>query len=247
MFMRYGVFADIHSNLEALEVVLNFFEQEKIHHFICCGDLVGYGPNPNECIEKVRAIKHLLIVAGNHDMATVGMKDTRWFNDFAARAILWTKRHLTSSNSGYLTHLAKTVDQSQFFLVHGSPRDPIDEYLLSPTQFQESLRSFNNQVCFIGHTHLPNCFISDRLQRIKIKPPMSRDIIKIEPDAQIMYNPGSVGQPRDGDPRASCAIYDTDNMTVKLFRFEYNISAVQEKMRKAQLPLYLIERLLMGR
>ena len=245
--MRYGVFADVHSNQEALEVVLSFFEKEKIHNYICCGDLVGYGPSPNECIERGRNLKNLVIVGGNHDKATVGMKDTRWFNDFAARAILWTKRHLTCSNHGYLTRMNNAFDQSQFYLVHGSPRDPLDEYLLSPTQFQESLNFFKNAVCFVGHTHLPNCFISDCLKRVKIKPPMARDIIKIEPDSQVLYNPGSVGQPRDGDPRASCAIYDTEENTIKLYRLEYDVSAVQEKMKKVQLPLYLIERLATGR
>ncbi|MFH1379430.1 MAG: metallophosphoesterase family protein [bacterium] len=245
--MRYGVFADIHSNIDAFEVVLNYFEKEKIHQLICSGDIVGYGPNPNECIKRIRNLKNLVIVAGNHDKAVVGMKDTRWFNDFAARAILWTKRQLDCSNHGYLTKLHNTIDQSQFFVVHGSPRDPLDEYMLAPTQFQDAVTFYSSPVCFVGHTHVPNCFTYDSLKRIKIKSPMSKDTIKIEQDAQVMYNPGSVGQSRDGDPRASCAVYDTSNKTIKLVRLEYDIKSVQSKMRKAQLPLYLIERLSTGR
>lgn len=245
--MRYGVFSDIHGNLEAFLAVLVFFEQEKVSSFICCGDIVGYGPNPNECIEELLALKHCIIVGGNHDKAVVGMKDTRWFNDFASRAITWTRRQLTSSYHGFLTRMPNTADHSKFFVAHGSPRDPLDEYLLSPTQFQDSLEYFQSPICFVGHTHVPSCFLCDRLSRIKIKSPIAQEEIKIEPDSQMLYNPGAVGQPRDGDPRAACAIYDTDRKTVRLHHIEYDIAKTQGKMRRAQLPLYLIDRLAEGR
>ncbi|MFH1282291.1 MAG: metallophosphoesterase family protein [bacterium] len=245
--MLYGVFADIHSNLEALNVVLEFFKQHKIQNYICSGDIVGYGPNPNECISKLKALKRLYCVAGNHDRAVVGMKSPNWFNEYAQRVLLWTKRQLNESSRAFLIRLPLLYEHTHFSIAHGSPRDPIDEYLLSPIQFLDNLKYFHTQVCFIGHTHFPICFLRDKLGRVKLRNFQDGEKIKINPELKLVYNLGSVGQPRDNNTRACCALYDTDTKEISFHRLEYDVEKTQAKMRQAALPLFLIDRLAYGR
>lgn len=245
--MRFGIFSDVHSNLEALDAVLSLFRSERIQSFICLGDLVGYGPNPNECIQRVLSLKKVQVIAGNHDYAVVGLKELTWFNDLAARSLVWTKRHLSEENRNVLMRLPRLIDHSLFTLAHGSPRDPIDEYLLTPRQYLDNVEYFRTAVCFVGHTHLPCVFYADNLGIIQHKPLSDGEVFKIDPLGHTIVNVGAVGQPRDGDTRAPCAIYDSETLEVKLLRAPYDIPAVQDKMRKASLPLYLIERLSYGR
>lgn len=245
--MRFGIFTDVHSNLEALDAVLAHFKKERIQSFICLGDLVGYGPNPNECIQRVLSLKKVQVIAGNHDYAVVGLKELTWFNDLASRSLVWTKRHLTEENRNYLMRLPRLIDHSLFTLAHGSPRDPIDEYLLTPRQYLDNVEYFKTAVCFIGHTHLPCVFYADSLGIIQHKPLSDGEVFKIDSLGHTIVNAGSVGQPRDGDNRASCAIYDSESKEVTMIRCSYDIEAVQQKMRHASLPLYLIERLSYGR
>lgn len=245
--MRYGVFADVHSNLEALEAVLSFFKKERIQAFLCLGDIVGYGPNPNECIQKIGALKKIQITAGNHDYAAVGLKELTWFNNFAVRSLVWTRRQLKEENRSFLMRLPRLVDASLFTLAHGSPRDPIDEYLLTARQYLDNLEYFRTPICFIGHTHVPSVFYTDSLGMIQHKVLADGETFKIDGGGKTIVNVGAVGQPRDGDPRACCMIYDTEKKEVRLNRVKYDIEAVQEKMRQASLPLFLIERLGYGR
>jgi predicted phosphodiesterase len=245
--MRYGLFADVHSNLEALEAVFAFFRKERIQAFLSPGDIVGYGPNPNECIQKIASLKRLQITAGNHDYAVVGMKDTSRFNDFAARSLIWTKRALQEENRHYLMRLPRLVDASLFTLVHGSPRDPIDEYLLTARQYLDNLQFFRTPICLIGHTHVPSVFYADSLGMIQHKTLADGEVFKFDPQGKTIFNIGSVGQPRDGDPRACCAIFDSTKHEIKVTRCSYDIQSVQEKMKQASLPLFLIERLSYGR
>ena len=245
--MRYGVFSDVHSNLEALESVLSAFKKDRIQSFLCLGDIVGYGPNPNECVQKISGLKKVQATGGSHDYASVGMKEMTWFNDFAARALTWTKRHLKEENRNFLMRLPRLVDSSLFTMAHGSPRDPIDEYLLSSRQYLDNLEFFRTPVCFIGHTHVPCVFYTDSLGVIQHKPLAEGETFKFDPQGKTIVNAGSVGQPRDGDSRACGLIYDTDKNEVKMVRREYDIPAVQAKMKQASLPLFLIERLSYGR
>lgn len=245
--MRYGIFSDVHSNLEALEAVLAFFRKERIQSFICLGDLVGYGPNPNECVQKILNLKKIQITAGNHDYASVGLKELTWFNDLASRSIIWTKRHLKEENRNFLMRLPRLIDVSDFTLCHGSPRDPSDEYLLTPRQYLDNLEFFRNPVCFIGHTHLPAIFYADSLGMIQHRPLVDGETIQLDPQGKTIVNVGSVGQPRDGDVRAACLVYDSEKYEIKIGRCPYDIAAVQEKMRQYSLPLFLIERLSYGR
>jgi predicted phosphodiesterase len=245
--MRYGVFSDVHSNLEALESVLSAFKKEKIQSFLCLGDIVGYGPNPNECIQKIAGFKKAQMTAGSHDYAAVGMKEMTWFNDMAARALTWTKRHLKEESRSFLMRLPRLVDSSIFTLAHGSPRDPIDEYLLSSRQYLDNLEFFRTPICFIGHTHVPCVFYTDSLGVIQHKPLQEGEVFKFDPQGQTIVNAGSVGQPRDGDNRACGVLYDAEKNEIKMIRCSYDIPAVQSKMRQASLPLFLIERLSYGR
>jgi predicted phosphodiesterase len=245
--MRYGVFADVHSNLEALEAVLAFYKKERVQAFLCIGDIVGYGPNPNECIQLLSALNKIQITAGNHDYAVVGLKELTWFNSFASRSLVWTRRQLKEENRNFLMRLPRLVDGSVYTLAHGSPRDPVDEYLLTARQYLDNLPHFRTPVCFIGHTHVPSVFYTDSLGMIQHTALADGETYKLDAQAKTIVNVGSVGQPRDGDPRACAMIYDTDKMELRVRRIKYDVEAVQQKMREARLPLFLIERLGYGR
>ena len=162
--MRYAVFSDIHSNIEALESVLSVIEKENVDEYICCGDIVGYGPEPNECVEKIKSIKNIKIIAGNHDRASVGLFDVNWFNDNTKAAILWTSSQLTKENKNFLRELPEKIIEENFTVVHGSPREPIKEYLIKPFDMQENLRFFETQICFIGHSHYPFVYTSEGMK-----------------------------------------------------------------------------------
>ena len=211
------------------------------------GDIVGYGPNPNECIELLSQLEKIQIIGGNHDYAVVGLKNTSRFKDFAARSLIWTKRQLKDEHRGFLMRLPRLIDASHFTLAHGSPRDPIDEYILTPRQYLDNLEYFRTPICFVGHTHSANIFYSDQLGMIQHKPLEEGKIFTYDPQAKTIINVGSVGQPRDGDTRAACVIYDSDTHEISIHRRAYDIIAVQNKMKQASLPLFLIERLSFGR
>lgn len=244
--MRYAIFADIHSNLEALEAVLEFYRGQKIDKYLCCGDLVGYGPNPNECIEKIRRL-NAVVVAGNHDRASVGMKDISWFNEYAQATILWTQKQLTPENITYLKSLTERYEKGNLTLAHGSPRQPIDEYLINLKQVRENLNFFPTQVCFVGHSHTPFFYQRNMQGEESYGSFLQKNPVILDEAAKAIINVGAVGQPRDGDPRAACAIYDSEKEEVSLMRFEYNLLPVQQKMLRANLPSFLIDRLNYGK
>jgi putative phosphoesterase len=222
--MRYGIIADIHSNLEALEAVMRQLEG-KAEGIICLGDIIGYGPNPNECCEIIRR-KNIPSVAGNHEKAVLGEIPLEWFNPNAAEAARWTQKEILSENLGYIKGLPLKLDFPEFQIVHGSLADPVMEYL---TNMAEAIPTFNlmqKPLLFVGHTHRP---------------------LRLKYDNKEIINPGSVGQPRDGDPWAAYLTYDTEKKDAQLFRVNYDIKAVQDKMKAAGLPQFLIERLNLGR
>ncbi|MDO8735195.1 MAG: metallophosphoesterase family protein [Elusimicrobiota bacterium] len=237
--MKYAIFSDIHSNLEALETVLTEISKQNVDEYICCGDIVGYGPNPNECIEKIKSIKNIKMIAGNHDKATVGLFDIEWFNDNAKAAVLWTSSQLTGENKNFLKGLPEKIIEENFTAVHGSPREPIKEYLIKPSDMQENLQFFETQICFVGHSHYPFVYTSEKsITNLQENEP-------IEISSKSIINPGAVGQPRDGDNRACFMILDGNKTT--FHRVNYDIKAVQKKMKIEKLPKYLVERLNYGR
>ena len=236
--MRYLVLSDIHSNLAALEAVLA--EAGEVDQVWCLGDLVGYGPDPNECVERIRSLPHLCVV-GNHDWGTLDKLDLNDFNAYARRACLWNREQLSAENRDYIDSLDEFVVEGAFTLVHGSPRSHLWEYVMSPDEATHSFAFFDTPYCFVGHTHVPGIFV-ERSASCEAVPVQGDRPVPLGPERMII-NPGGVGQPRDSDPRAAYLILDTDNMTIEHHRVEYAIEVTQEKMRKAGLPRRLIDRL----
>lgn len=246
--MLWGIFSDIHSNLEALEAVLAVFSHEGVGGYVCCGDFVGYGPSPNEVVERVAALKPLHAVTGNHDLALLGRMDLAWFNPYAQAAAIWTRWKLSKEASGFLESLPPRAETPEFTVVHGSPRNPAEEYLLTPQQFIDNQAHYKVTPCFVGHSHLTWCFSKDEKSPLGAKTHIlgDRDQVTVERGTPWVINPGSVGQPRDHDPRASCGIYDDDRRRFTLLRVPYDISAVQLRMRDIGLPEFLALRLAYG-
>lgn len=247
--MLYGVFSDVHSNLEALSVVLEFFEEADAEGHLCLGDLVGYGGDPNECLERVRALKNLAIIGGNHDLATVGRLELDWFNQYARAAVQWTQTKLTPENRAFLETLTARLETNDFTLAHGTPRNPPEEYLLSPGQFRDNVPLVRAWPLFVGHSHMPLVFRFADASGDKVETHFLEDRDEILPRtaaggfAPVALNPGSVGQPRDQDRRAACALYDSTKGTFRVFRLPYDVPGAQAKIRAAGLPEYLALRL----
>jgi len=241
--MKVLVISDVHANLTALESVLN--DAGKVDAVWCLGDVIGYGPDPNECVEKIRTLPNLVCIIGNHDAAVIGELDTVTFNPEAKKSIEWQKSKLNSDNADFIKALVKQVVIDKVTLVHGSPRSPIHEYLLNTYLATVNFSYFTTDYCFVGHTHLPVQFYLGKrdehaqLLYLKENAPM------VIPSRSII-NPGSVGQPRDGDPRAAYMIYYPEKETLEHRRVKYNIKSVQERMRKSGLPDPHIERLNLG-
>lgn len=243
--MKYGVFSDVHGNYEALKVVLEFYHRHGISDFICCGDIVGYGPQPLECVEALAGLERLHIVLGNHDGALTGRINVKWFNFNAAAAIEFARAKLTGAALDFLARLPEKIETGEFTLVHGSPRKPLTEYVLSENQFADNAAFWKASPCFVGHSHMPMYFSlqEGELPETDFLKPMMR--ISTE-TGRVMLNPGSVGQPRDGDPRAACAIYDAERKVFELYRIFYDVEATQLMMGEAKLPAMLAERLSFG-
>ena len=250
--MKYGVISDVHSNLEALNACLELLEDLGVDGWICCGDLVGYGPDPDACLDKIRALKNLSIIGGNHDLATIGRLDLDWFNQYAKAAVLWTRGKLSPENRAFLEGLTARLETPHFTLAHGTPRNPPEEYLLSPLQFRDNVPLVKVFPLFVGHSHMPLLFRFTDGDADKVDQRFLDDKEEVLPRiyggqmAPVALNPGSVGQPRDQDNRASCGLYDADKGTFRVFRLPYDIPAVQKKIRDAGLPEYLALRLAYG-
>jgi diadenosine tetraphosphatase ApaH/serine/threonine PP2A family protein phosphatase len=244
--MRYAIISDIHSNLAAFQAVLNDINKTGgIERIWCLGDIVGYGPDPKECIELLRQYEHVC-VAGNHDWGALEKIDLNDFNPEAAAACRWTGQQLGSDEIDYLANLPLTLHEGDFTLAHGSPREPIWEYLLSTYSARISFDYFQTKYCLVGHSHVPavfeqladseDCFLAE----------LSPDAPLILGENRQIINPGGVGQPRDGDPRAAYAIYDSEHGVIQHHRVPYDIDATQQKMAEYGLPSRLITRLSYG-
>jgi len=243
--MRYAIIADIHSNLEALETVLDDIEKKGgFDELWCLGDIVGYGPDPCECIALLSKYNHLS-VAGNHDWAAIGKMDTDDFNPSAAAACQWTTMQLGDTEKEYLNNLPQILEKEDFTLVHGSPREPIWEYLVSASSAWQNLSVLRTKYCLTGHSHQAMVFEFDDMGYCTSHVFTDNAVLQLKSNS-IFINPGSVGQPRDLDPRASYAIYDTEKQQVINHRVTYDIHTTQEKMKAHGLPVRLISRLSYG-
>ena len=249
-YLRYLILSDIHSNLEALEKCLELAEG-RYDQMLSLGDLVGYGPDPNAVIARVRALAKI-IVRGNHDKACCGLADPQEFNLLARLASDWTRSQLTAEHFEFLRSLPSgpvTLDGLEF--VHGSPADE-DEYIFDLLEAAQAFAAVASSLVFFGHTHLQGGFLLTADLRVRHiqAPPRSNDepaSFALEPDTRYLINPGSVGQPRDGDWRAAFAIFDSDERRVDYYRTPYNLELTQRKMHQEGLPEPLIRRLEVGR
>jgi predicted phosphodiesterase len=246
--MRYLVLSDIHANLEALDAVLAAAPPDRYDRVLVLGDLVGYGADPNAVIERVRALRPAAIIRGNHDKVACGIEDASSFNQLARHAAEWTHDTLTDEHRTYLRELpaGPEVIDASLEICHGSPFDE-DAYIFDGRDAARSFEALTRPVCLFGHTHLPVIFVHTKSRFEGRIPEGDETTIAIEPEIRYLVNPGSVGQPRDGDPRAAFAIYDADKKEILLRRVEYPVPAAQEKILAAGLPVSLANRLALGR
>ena len=232
--MRILVMSDIHANYTALQAVLK--DAGEVDETWCLGDLVGYGPDPNAVVEEMREVKNLTCLMGNHDVAAIGKMPMETFNGDARRSLMHHEKVLTADNMDYLRSLPmKTKVLDDATLAHGSPRDPLWEYILNSLTARLNFEHFETPWCFVGHSHIQCMFALDKAKdRVTLEAIKPDAPVQLRP--KLILNPGSVGQPRDRDPRSAYAIYDTKEKTWLPKRVAYNIAEVQERIRAAGLP-----------
>jgi predicted phosphodiesterase len=249
--MRILVLSDIHANFTALAAALDAV-RDRWDGAVCLGDVVGYGPDPNEVTSKIQEL-NAKTIRGNHDKAATDLMETDDFNPVAKAAVDWTRSRLSADNWKWLSELPSgPLETSGIVLVHGAFQDE-DEYVFTPAQALEGLLDSTAAVTFFGHTHHQGGFsyenLNSHLEVLNIHPRPSESFapLRLEPKRRYLLNPGSIGQPRDADPRAAFAIADLEHQVVEFWRVPYDISEVQARMRAARLPEPLVQRLVVGR
>ena len=248
--MRYLVLSDIHANLEALETVLDAAAAEGYDRVVVLGDLVGYGADPNAVVDRIRAIGPVAVIRGNHDKVAAGLESSEGFNPTAQRSAAWTREALTPDNLDYLAALDKgpMALEEHTIICHGSPVDE-DTYIFGAADVSEALAAVDRRLCLFGHTHLPMAarLSEDRDLELVFQGPRERQSITFQSGFRYLVNPGSVGQPRDGDPRAAYAVLDVTEGEIEISRVRYPVEAASGKILAAGLPKVLADRLLLGR
>lgn len=249
--MRYLVLSDVHGNRHGLEKVLEDARGE-YDRVLCVGDVVGYGAHPNECCQTLRELNALCLL-GNHDAAALGQIDISWFNDVATTAILWTRQQLSGANSAWLGVLTPQMEnvEDDFQAVHASLRQPIEEYILDASLAHETINLMTRSLCFYGHTHVADCYRSHSAsgERLQMQHSSTRygGTIAMEDDWKYLVNPGSCGQPRDGNPQARYALFDSQTREIEVHAVDYAWQAAREAIIAAGLPQVLGDRLGNGR
>jgi predicted phosphodiesterase len=237
--MKIGIISDIHSNSEAINCILKNIE--KVDEFICLGDIVGYGADPNYCIEKIKDL-NCRCIGGNHDFAVVGKVNINYFNYAARAAILWTSRQLKKENLNFLSGLNKKIE------LKDSPQEPLLEYILDKDTASFIFSKFDFKIYFVGHSHLAGCFsFNENNNQVDYMNFSNGGCIEINKNKRYIINCGSVGQPRDGNPKASYGIYDQKYGIVNIYRVSYPVNLTQNKIINAGLPGSLADRLSYGR
>ena len=246
--MRYLLLTDIHANLEGLDACVKDARTRGYDETLVLGDIVGYGPDPNAVIQTIRALNPKAIVRGNHDKVAQGMNQAEGFHAAARAAAHWMLQSLTHENREWLVALpmGPTIIDGEIEICHGAPFDE-DAYIFDELDARHAFEAATAPVCFFGHTHFAVVFrmVKDLLEIVG--PPDGETALPIDPQSRYLVNPGSVGQPRDGDPRAAYAIYDTEAKRLDLIRLAYPLEITQEKMLKVGLPDPLARRLALGR
>jgi predicted phosphodiesterase len=242
--VRALVVSDLHSNADALRAVMNRVRRKKYDHVICLGDFVGYGAQPNQVLDTMRTMRaRKLYIRGNHDRVAAGLEDGVGFNNVAKHAAFWTRDHLSAPNRNFLKNLIiGPITSDGVVLCHGSPHDE-DEYVFNESHAAQVFTLQGGPVILYGHTHLPAVFSADARGKVRGYLVRGETTVKLDPDVRYLINPGSVGQPRDRNPAASFAIYDSHRRTVQFMRVPYDIEKTQTAILKAGLPRILADRL----
>ncbi len=236
--MKIAFLSDVHGNLEALTAALESMKKFAPDEIICLGDVVGYGADPEACLELLQRWCSIIMM-GNHDAAVIGREDLTYFNDFARTAILWTRSRLASRHKEIIADFPMVIKQDEMHLVHSSPKNPEAwDYIFSAHDVYDQFPSVDGKICFVGHSHVPGDYKEprDRFSFAGNELQLQRRIVNV----------GSVGQPRDRDPRLCYALYDSDGDEVRFIREEYDIETAANKIRRAGLPPFLAERLFSG-
>ncbi len=242
--MRYGVISDIHSNYEAFQAVVDALSKDRIDSYLCLGDVIGYGADPHACISLLRELKPEALVAGNHEWAVLGLTDIGYFNDTAKEAVLWTRKALTAEELEFLRSFKLVYEAQKFVLTHGSLDSPSEfYYILSDNDARDTMDLMKVPLCFVGHSHVGSIFYS-KGDKVKY---FAGKSIKMVAGSKYVVNAGSIGQPRDQDPKAAYAVYDEDEGTIEIKRVKYDIKAAQDKILRCGLPNLLASRLSVGR
>jgi diadenosine tetraphosphatase ApaH/serine/threonine PP2A family protein phosphatase len=243
--VRYGIIADIHGNLPALQQVLEDAATAELDAWLCLGDIVGYGARPNECCEIVQRIGAICI-RGNHEQAVLDPAIEDWFNPDARACLIWTREQLTAENLAFLETLQHQAEVNDTVICHGSLPDP-DRYISSPLDALPSMQAMPGRLAFFGHTHCAEWFVHpDGAQMPSQHPSPAGGVCEVQVGSRYLVNPGAVGQPRDGNPQAAWALYDDQAQEVHLHRVDYDIALAQAQMRAAGLPLAMHLRLAAG-
>lgn len=246
--MKYGVLSDIHGNLEAFNAALKRLKAEGAQQYLFCGDLIGYGPDPEKCVQKYQkmAEEGLVVgVLGNHDAIFTHPELRQYFNFDALKALDWTEKHLSAKSLRCISFLPDTIQGDNFTLTHGSPADPIKEYFVSCEQYHTLYHKWKGQVMFVGHTHLPFYMEGDE-NVCHVSVQHQEAYVNFHSALRYVVNPGSVGKPRDNDTRASFGLWDSDTNTFHFMRQSYDFTKTQEKMRAAGFAPFLIDSLALG-
>ena len=240
--MKFAIIADIHANLEALQVVLEDTKAQKCTHYACLGDVVGYNANPKECLDIVRTMG-MPVVKGNHDEYCSSEEDLEGFNPHAAEAVNWTRKQLSKEDRQWLRDLKYVRLVASFSMVHSTLDGPQRwGYVFDKLAAAASFTYQNTAVCFFGHTHVPVAFVRDSMVRGG-----TYSKFRVEPGKKYFVNVGAVGQPRDGNPKAGYVVYDLDEQSIELRRLDYDIPKAQKKIMEAGLPQRLADRLSVGK
>ncbi len=240
--MIVAIISDIHANLEALDAVLKRIEEIRVDKILCLGDIVGYGPNPNECLQRIKRVVDGSVV-GNHEYGVLGLTDLRCFSVNARLACEWTREILSKENISYISEMPVKLTIDGMLLVHSTPHIPLDwNYILNLGDARSQFVHLKQKICLVGHSHEPIVF-ANRDNVCKI---LGKSSFSIDEESQYIINFGSVGQPRDYDPRAAFGVIDLEKREVQLIRVPYDIENVQKKIIDRGLPRFLAERLRIG-
>ena len=246
--MKYGVLSDIHGNLEAFETVLHTLEKAGVQRYLFCGDLVGYGPDPQACVDLYMKLKTAGLiegVLGNHDAIFLHPELQQYFNEEALLSLDWSAQKLSKKSIQAISYLPEIIQRKDFCIAHGTPRDPIKEYFFNSAQFEALYSDWSGQVLFVGHTHIP-FYMQGNAAGCHVHTIDEQQCITLQPDFRYVINAGSVGKPRDNDIRASFGIWDSQSHEFCFLRQSYDYHQTQAKMKAAGLPDLLVQSLSLG-